>query len=298
MRISRITAVFFAFNLLLFSNSCKQEESFIPSYIQIDQVFLDASGVGGSNVHDISAVQVYANNQTVGTFPVPCKFPLDAEGITDIQIAPFVKINGNSQTLNNYLTLDLVDTSVNLKRKGTTQLSPVFHFRNRAQIAWQEDFEDSNTTLVPIRLLDGDYSRIETRSYQLGSNEPEYSKVLVSGFTDADTLKSMDLAYFELLKDLPNDGSPTYLSFDIKSELPILIAVKRYNSSGQEYVPYMTVNPTEGDWKRFYVNLVYEIQGQPDDTEYEIFFSTDKQADFEGSLEFLIDNIRLSYNQP
>ncbi len=296
----RFSGVFIAISTLLFLlfPSCRTDEAFVPSYIRIDSAILDASGINGNNIHDIQAIQVYVNSQTVGTFPLPCTFPLDAEGPTKIQIAPFVKINGNSQTLNNYLTLDLVDTTIVLTRESSVTFSPIFRFRNRAKIAWQEDFEDSNTTLVPIRLLEDDYSRIETRHFDLNNRFSGPSKVLVSGFSAADSLKSMDLAHFELFKDLPNDGSGIFIEFDVKSELPVLVAVKRYNSMGQEFVPYMTINPTGSEWKHFYVNLLYEIQGQPDDTKYEIFFSTDKKADFEGSLEFLLDNIRLSYNQP
>jgi hypothetical protein len=75
----------------------------------------------------------------------------------------------------------------------------------------------------------------------------------------------------------------------------VLVAVRRFSTTQIEYVPYVTVNATNNEWKRFYINLIYEIQGQPANTQYEIFFSLDKPQNFEGSTEFLIDNIRLSY---
>jgi hypothetical protein len=57
----------------------------------------------------------------------------------------------------------------------------------------------------------------------------------------------------------------------------------------------MTANPTKGIWKRFYSNLIYEIQGQPSNTEYLILFSFDKPKDFQGDLNVRIDNIRVTY---
>ena len=76
-------------------NACKVDKSFIPSYIEISKIDIDASSINGNNIHDIKAIQVYVNNQTVGTFPIPCKFPIDASGKVEIQATAFVKINGN-----------------------------------------------------------------------------------------------------------------------------------------------------------------------------------------------------------
>ena len=281
--------------LLLLASSCKVEKSFIPSYIEITQVDLDATSINGNNIHDIKAVQVYVNNQTVGTFPIPCKFPVDASGTVEIQVVPFVKNNGNSQTLVPYKIVNVLLDTLQLEREKTVIWTPKFTYRSNVEIVWQEDFEDSSATFIPIRKDSLDYTRIEKRPFYLNPRFSESSLVFVTRFNDVDTFRSMDMAFFSRIKTLPADGRDAILEFDINTALPVLVAIRRFGSTQIEYIPYMTVNPTKDTWKRFYVNLVYEIQGQPASTQYEIFFSLDKPANHQGSTEFLIDNIRLSY---
>lgn len=285
----------FIFFLVLSALSCKVDPSFIPSYIEIKDVRVDAASIDGNSIHDIRAVQVYVNNQTVGTFEIPCKFPIDAEGLIRIQIVPFVKNNGNSQTLVPYKSLDILTDTLQVQREKTSTWSPLFRYRSNVEIVWQEDFEDSSSTLVPIRKDTLDRTQIELRPYDLNTRFSKPSLVFVSEFTDVDSFRSMDLAYFQRISNLPADGRDVVLEFDINTALPVLLAIRRFGSSKDGYLPYVTVNPTNGTWKRFYLNLIYEVQGQPANTQYEIFFSADKPENHLGSREFLIDNLRLSY---
>lgn len=284
-----------AFILLLTVLSCKVAPSFIPSYIEIKEVRVDAASINGNSIHDIKAIQVYVNNQTVGTFEIPCKFPIDADGFVQIQIVPFVKNNGNSQTLVPYKSLDILTDTLQVTREKTSIWSPLFRYRSNVEIVWQEDFEDSSSTLVPIRKDTFDITQIQLRPFDLNARFAKPSLVFVSEFTDIDSFRSMDLAYFQRISNLPADGRDVVLEFDINTALPVLVAIRRFGSSKDGYIPYVTVNPTDGTWKRFYLNLIYEVQGQPANTQYEIFFSADKPQNHLGSREFLIDNLRLSY---
>lgn len=290
-----ILSLLYSVSCGVFLNSCKTESSFVPSFIRIDSVSIDALGINGNSTHDIQAVQVYVNNQTMGTFPIPSEFPVNGDGNTVIQISPFVKINGNSQTLVPFRSLDVLTDTLTLQSEKTVSWNPTFKFRDNAKIIWQEDFEDSSSTLVPISRDSFDYFNIEKRPFDLNGRFNQNSLVYVSRFNDVDSFRSMDLAYFQRIPSLPSDGRDIILEFDIKTDLPVLIALRRFGSSQIEYVPYVTVNPTKNEWKRFYINLLYETQGQKAGTQYEIFFSCDKGTGFSGSLEFLIDNIRLSY---
>ncbi len=281
--------------LFLLATSCKVEKSFIPAYIEINQVNLDASSINGNNIHDIKAVQVYVNNQTIGTFPIPCKFPVDAGGKVEIQAVPFVKNNGNSQTLTPYKSVNVLLDTLQLERENTVIWTPTFRYRSNVEVVWQEDFEDSSATFIPIRKDSLDYTRIESRPFFLNERFKDSSLVFVTRFNDIDTFRSIDMAFFSRINSLPADGRDAILEFDINTALPVLVAIRRFGSTQIEYIPYMTVNPTNNSWKRFYINLIYEIQGQPPSTQYEIFFSLDKPQNHPGSTEFLIDNIRLSY---
>ncbi len=276
---------------------CKTDNSFIPSYLEINEIEIDASSIEGNSIHEVIGIQPVHNGQSLGTFPIPCKIPVNANGKTPMQFVAFVKNNGNSSNWVPYRTLIYLDTQINFETEKTTAFKPIFTYRKNTKVVWQEDFESGNSTLVPVRLNAGDSTKIESRDFDLNGKFAGKSNVFVSKFGPNDSLKYIDLAIFDKIEFLPNDGREVFMEFDVKSDLLVTLALKRYSSAGSAYVQYMSVNPTKGNWKRIYSNLIYEVQGQPADTKYEIYFSVDKPAGFNENREILIDNIRLTYLQ-
>jgi hypothetical protein len=114
-------------------------------------------------------------------------------------------------------------------------------------------------------------------------------------FENTDTAKFFDAGSFLEFSDLPTNGSAVFFEFDIKTDLPVQLAMRRKNPSVTELVPYMVINPTGGKWKRFYVNLVYELANQPAGTSVRLFFDVNKPANSVAGREILFDNLRLSY---
>jgi hypothetical protein len=93
----------------------------------------------------------------------------------------------------------------------------------------------------------------------------------------------------------PSMAQRCFFEFDIKTDLPVQLAMRRKNPSTTELVPYMVINPTNGKWKRFYVNLVYELANQPTGTSIRLFFDVNKPANSVAGREIFFDNLRLSY---
>jgi len=52
---------------------------------------------------------------------------------------------------------------------------------------------------------------------------------------------------------------------------------------------------TGGNWKRFYINLIYELYNQPGETEVQLMISPMKPEELKTAQEIFIDNIRFSY---
>jgi hypothetical protein len=105
-----IKIVILSFLVVLSFEGCHTEKNFIPSYLKIDSLIVDASSIGGSKVHQITTFQLYQNKQFLGTYPIPCQIPLDAEGKNNFIFAPYVKLNGSSQTYGSYMVLNPLDT--------------------------------------------------------------------------------------------------------------------------------------------------------------------------------------------
>jgi hypothetical protein len=291
-----IKIVILSFLVVLSFEGCHTEKNFIPSYLKIDSLIVDASSIGGSKVHQITTFQLYQNKQFLGTYPIPCQIPLDAEGKNNFIFAPYVKLNGSSQTYGSYMVLNPLDTFLSLSRNNTTTFIPKLAYKSNAKILWQEDFQNNTSTIIPVSLSKGDTTKIVSSSFELNNRFKGNTKCFSATFANNDSFKSMDLGCFDVFKNIPNNGVSVYLEFDIKTDLPVQVALRRKSpTDSAQYVPYLVVNPTGGVWKRFYTDLIYEIQAQPLGTTFQIFFSIDKPASFSGSREILFDNIRLSH---
>ena len=127
---------------------CESEKSFIPAYIKIDSVSIDASSIGGNNIQQIAAIQLYQNQNFLGTYPIPSKIPIDGEGFNNYSFAPYVKLNGKSSEFGPFYSIKFCDTSFAINRGQVKVVSPTFKYRDKIKVLWQEDFEDNSSTLI------------------------------------------------------------------------------------------------------------------------------------------------------
>ncbi len=281
----------------LFESGCKYRDEGIPGRIAIDSIQLNIDPANGNLIHQIAGVQVFANQELLGNFQLPCKIPVDKLGAVQLDIYPLVYINGSSSNLTLYTPLDGYRDTLTLEAGKTQSLIPTFKHRSSTVVKWTEDFEDNNSTLVPISPspFPGDTVGIVSSPFDLDGKFNGNSKVYRFCFENTDTAKYFDAGSFLEFSDLPTNGSGVFFEFDIKTDLPVQLALKRRNPTTTELVPYMVVNPTNGKWKRFYVNLVYELANQPANTSIRIFFDVNKPANSVANREILFDNLRLSY---
>jgi len=295
--ISKSIAVL-SFIILLFAvPSCKEKQTGTPSRIAIDSISVDVDAAFGNDIHQIRGVQVFANQELIGNFELPCKIPIDKLGNVQIDIFPLVFINGSTSNLTLYTPFEGFRDTINLAASNTQNIIPEFKHRKSTVVRWSEDFEDNNSTLVPIlpSPFPGDTFGIVTKPFDLDGKFGGDSKVFRFCFENTDTAKFFDAGSFLEFSDLPTNGSAVFFEFDIKTDLPVQLAMRRKNPSVTELVPYMVINPTGGKWKRFYVNLVYELANQPAGTSVRLFFDVNKPANSVAGREILFDNLRLSY---
>lgn len=275
--------------------SCKVEDSYIPSFVEVDSVEINATSIGGNSVQQLTAIQVYQGNQTVGTFPIPCKFPINPSLTENLSFVGYINNNGSTQSVIPLRSLSNFDTSVNWREDSIYNITPVFKYRENTDLLWQDDFESGNSTLIGYRYSADDSFQVKNVDFDLDGRFQGKTNAFSLKIAESDTIKYLDIGYFEKFNSIPSDRE-VFFEFDIKSELTVSVALKRYYANGgEEYVPYFSVYPTGDQWKRLYSNFIYEIQGQPAGTLYEILFSIDVPADYTGNREILIDNIRLTY---
>lgn len=296
---SQFFVVLLLFCIVAINPACKSRDEGIPSRISLDSIDLNIDPANGNEIHQIAGVQVFANQELIGNFQLPCKVPIDKIGKVQIDIYPLVFINGSSSNLTLYTPLEGFRDTFNLEAGKTTAVVPKFKHRSAIVVKWKEDFEGSNSTLVPISPspFPGDTAGVVSKPFDLAGKFSGSSRVYRFCFENIDTAKYFDAGSFLEFSDLPTNGGGVFFEFDIKTELPVQLAIKRRNPTSTELVPYMVINPTGGNWKRFYVNLVYELANQPANTSIRLFFDVNKPANSVAGREILFDNLRLSYLQ-
>ncbi len=287
--------------LICLCPACKDRVSGQYAVLKIDSVSVITLTGQGNATHQILGVQVYINNQMIGNFELPVKIPVLVTGEkVKLDILPMVFINGSKNAIGHLNTLKSFSDSVVFTSSKTYLLKPLFGYHNNAEFPWLEDFEDGRSKkLVPISPspFPGDSLFIEKRPFDLNGKFAGLSTIYCVRFENIDTAKYIDIGSFDAFQNLPTDGRNIFFEFDIKTDLPVQLALSRKNTISTELIPYLLVNPTRGQWKRFYVNLVYEIAGQPSGTSFRIFFDINKPASVIPNREILFDNLRLSYRK-
>jgi hypothetical protein len=258
------------------------------SYIQVDSVNVISTAEYGSNSNDINDLWIYVDGKLVGTYEIPFKVPVLPSGDQTITLETGIKDNGMGlfRVIYPFYTSYTIDTI--LPEGGTIKIYPTYHYDD-AEIALLEDFEDlginfeitssSDTTLMTI------------------NNENSFEGNC--GYVALDAEHTIFDCKTSQLYDLPRD-SKVYVELDYRcdEELTIGLFGRVYSSGSLSDVryPIVTLYPTDGKWKKVYVNLTDEISDTPQAWDYRIFMSAIKTSDTEGEIaEIYLDNIKILY---
>lgn len=283
----------FVFSILFFS--CDREDESIPSYLHIKKFTLTANpSVTGLGTFEITSAKVFVNGAEIGNFELPVTIPVLVEGKANIELFPNVKENGMSSNQKYYKPYNGFKDTLILKKGQIDTLSPNTSYRDNTNFLWIEDFENQSTSLIQTGKDNTDDSLLIIPTNTVGVDQP-FSGSQYCGFvklgknTEDKVFERSSLLYF----NVPSIGSDFYLEMDIKANQQMQVGV--YIDNGTQFVqtPVVISNPTNGEWRKFYVNLKTETADQPAGTKVRIFFGLYKTADSADDQLLYIDNIKL-----
>lgn len=129
--------------------SSLDKEEPIPAYIHIPGFTFSAKSDGsqGSSHQQITDAWVYADKQLVGVFEVPVTLPILKSGNTEITIFAGIKKNGLISSRVTYPFFTAYTQQLTLKPEQIDTLRPAVTYKEGAQFAWIEDFEDQSVSL-------------------------------------------------------------------------------------------------------------------------------------------------------
>jgi len=264
-------------------------EQTIPSYIQIEKIKLvdNPNLIEGSLSHKITDAWVYVDDELIGAFELPAKFPVLKNGKHKITILPGIKMNGISGTRISYPFYNAIEIyNFNFFPDSIVKIDTnllTTSYLNNTKFAWKEDFEDGGVSLQKRSNSDTGIYKTNLSHFTF---EGAYSGLVylspTQNFFEIETIENFVL---------PKNGSPVFLEMNYKNNNIFMVGFMAYYSNSIKQVATITLYPTT-EWKKIYINLTPDLANEYNASSFKIFYGHFKQPTVSEAL-ILFDNIKL-----
>jgi hypothetical protein len=291
-KLLRFPLIFISAFLLLLLGSCEKfsGDQTIPCYLHIDSIYLNTDYIiQGSDSHAITDSWVYVDDDLVGVFENPCKFPVLKSGNHKVTILPGIKKNGIATTRTAYPFFEPIIKTVHFVPDSTISLGVLSTtYESTTDFIWKEDFED-----VAITLDTTPNSLVSLK--QTPSGSPLTFEGQHSGEADlTDSLNFFECATRSIFT-IPY--APVYLELNFRTTNRLTIGVYVYQNLYLYQAPIMTLFPTGNKWKKIYIDLTTTLNSYLGATQFKVYLGTYKETGT-GDTQILLDNFKLVSRAP
>lgn len=257
-----------------------------PAYIQIDTINLTTNlTTQGSASHKIVDAWVYVDNQALGAYEMPCKFPVLATGEHTIYIQGGILLNGINATHLQYPYYKFVDKTVNLKPGEVVKIDNLStSYIDNLTFPLMEDFsglfsfEKSGNS--PVGML-GEFDASQ-------GMEGGYGVVrLDSGIYNFE-VKSKEMI-------LPNNGTNVFLEMNYKNSAPFLVILQATDPFGTVINNAIITLNTKTEWNKIYIELKPTMQLTSTSKRFRVLFGM-QRTDASTNESFYFDNVKVVHN--
>lgn len=281
--VNKFKAAFYIAVLMLISGCSKDSfKAKIPSYITIDNFTVTSNyALHGSNSSNITDVWVYINDDLIGTYELPARFPIIKEGTFNVKLYAGIMDNGISGLRERYLFYTPYEEQITFEKGKEIKIEPKITYISSTQAVWLEDFESPATSFTYTAGSDTIINKVNTDVFEGNAS----GKVYLQSHMDFFEAKSP--AFF----NVSSIGSPVYLELDFKTNEPILVGLK----TDDDNIGIVNLNTTS-TWKKIYINLTPAISQKPPNTNFYVFFGIQSSSlsPFQTpNPEFYFDNIKI-----
>lgn len=293
----RILVLAFVFALIF--HSCKDNDPMegVPSYIRVDEAVVDiADPTQGSAFHNISDCWLYAQEKEgeklklIGVFEIPFEVPVLASGNVRIEIEPGIKTSGRDAERSVYTMLTNYIKDTLLVPNQTMKLTPHYSYRQGVEFIMTEDFDHVGTKFEVADSSTYSFSMDSDGALEGNSMKVEIPKDDYSGHFECRTTDVYPIS----------ENGITFLEMSFKSNDKFVFGmfgvVESATSTSGVRERIYTFNPTDGKWKRIYINLNESINYSSSNCgQFQPFFTAyrDTTSPADQNTEIFIDNIKL-----
>lgn len=287
----------FAFQSCEIINPAEQ----IPFYLRIDSIsFMDSSTtpatVAKPGVQNIVDAWVFVDGEYQGTYELPTTLPINKpDGFHRINISPGIIANGMNSDRRIYPFFTDYEVNIHTKATEVDTIQPrVSYFKDGPNYPpegagqFPEGFEGAGTIFKT-----GNSSKVDTII-----RTSDKSLIFDGNFSMLFELDaSKDYVEFETAKSysLPLFLRPVFVELNFRTDVNLNMGIFAENAlTGQVIViPFITLLPTDGEWKKTYLSLSNDIVAYSG-SKFKIWFNAGHNSSLAKS-QVLIDNFKIIY---
>jgi hypothetical protein len=269
---------------LLSSCSIIEPAAPLPTYIQIDSFHVTSNlAISGSSANKIHDAWVIVDNEYLGTFPVPGKFPIADGGTHSITLYAGIVEDGISSLRTAYVKYYSFDTTMSMNVGETYTVVPQIGYNSANSYPNMEDFEDASLDLVST-------SAGNTPVTIITPPDPDVFEGNSGKVTLADTNTVLEIASVTPFT-LPLN-TLTYVELNFKSDIDFTVGA--YITAGSVYKQDLLNIRASSVWKKIYINI-NDLGGVVSNaTAYKIYIHAEKPSTVPSANLFL-DNFKVVY---
>ena len=279
-------AIGIALQLMLFTSCDKfKGDQTIPAYLTIDSIYITTSlSMQGSASAKITDAWVYVDDMQIGAFQLPARVPVLQKGMHVVKILPGIKKNGIAATRVAYPFYIPVEETLDLKEGDTTAMGVLkSNYYPTTEFDLIEGFE--GVTLFFDTTL---RSEVALELTPIGS--PLTFEGNHSGEVRMDSVGQ----FFECVndRDFLIPFAPVYLELNFNTNNTLVMGVFLYGISVIQQVPIIFLQPTDGKWKKIYVDMTNTLNAYSGMIQFRVFLSAIQETSVDEAL-ILMDNIKV-----
>jgi hypothetical protein len=257
----------------------------IPAYLGIDSIYLSTDYyTQGTASQRITDAWVYVDDEFLGAYELPARLPVLKSGKHSLKIWPGVKKNGIAATRVSYEFYNPVTREVTFVLDSTTNTGVLKStYQSTALFVWKEDFEDVSLTLDTTNRSSAYIQRTDPSSALTFEGNH-------SGMVMMDSIH--DFFECQTHAEYAIPASPVFLEMNFNTSNSVVVGLFTYGSTTLYQTPVITLNPTNGQWKKIYIDLTNTLYAYTGMTSYRVYFNAFKDAGLKQST-ILFDNFKV-----
>jgi hypothetical protein len=260
-----------------------------PAYLRIDSIYLVSKPSQGTASHNITDAWIYVDDVLIGVFEMPARVPVLKQGKHKVRIDAGVKKNGIAATRVAYVFFDpIILQQVKFAPDSTTSLGTLHtDYSTSAQFLALENFENAGIILDTTPR-----SLVGINRTAFGSDQT--FEGIHSGIISMDTTTKKNKFECVTQGTYTIPLAPVYFEMNFNTNMAFTVGVVVYVSLSIIQQPVITLNPTDGKWKKIYIDLTNSLNAYPGASNFKVYLSASDSEVLDGRI--LIDNLKILTN--